>query len=85
MTSLVFGNLFYFDYFTYRFGLGFRLGFELGLGLGLRLGLVFLALFQNVCANGTFAKPFPYFRTLPHYYRRFSAIKNKLQRYFKVL
>ena len=36
--SLVFGN-FYFDYYTYRFGLGFSLGFELGLRLGLRLGL----------------------------------------------
>ena len=36
--SLVFGN-FYFDYYTYRFGLVFRLGFGLGLGLGLRLGL----------------------------------------------
>ena len=38
MTSLVFGN-FYFDYYTYRFGLGSRLGFGLELGLGLRLGL----------------------------------------------
>ena len=38
VTSLIFGN-FYFDYYTYRFGLGFRLGFGLGLGLGLRLGL----------------------------------------------
>ena len=34
--SLVFGN-FYFEYYSYRFGLGFRLG--LGLGLGLKLGL----------------------------------------------
>ena len=38
MTSLVFGN-FYFDYYSYRFGLGFRLGFGLELGLGLRLVL----------------------------------------------
>ena len=38
MTSLVFRN-FYFDYYSYRFGLGFRLGFGLGLGLGFRLGL----------------------------------------------
>ena len=38
MTSLVFGN-FYFEYYSYRFGLGFRLGLGLGLGLGLRLGL----------------------------------------------
>ena len=35
VTSLVFGN-FYFDYYTYKFGLEFKLG------LGLRLGLVFL-------------------------------------------
>ena len=59
MTSLVFGN-FYFEYYSYRFGLGFRLGLGLGLGLGLRLGLVFLALLQNVCAHGTCAKPFPF-------------------------
>ena len=39
MTSLVFGN-FYFDYYSYRFGLGFRLGFGLGLELGLGLRLV---------------------------------------------
>ena len=38
MTSLVFGN-FYFEYYSYRFGLGFRLGLGLGLELGLRLGL----------------------------------------------
>ena len=37
MTSLVFRN-FYFDYYSYRFGLGFRLGFRLGFGLGLGLG-----------------------------------------------
>ena len=60
MTSLVFGN-FYFDYYTYRFGLGFRLDFGLGLGLGLRLGfrVSFLGFISNVCANGTFAKPLP--------------------------
>ena len=34
VTSLVFGN-FYFDYYTYKFGLEFKL--DLGLGLGLRL------------------------------------------------
>ena len=34
MTPLVFGN-FYFDYYSYRFGLWFRLGLELGLGLRL--------------------------------------------------
>ena len=39
MTSLVFGN-FYFDYYSYRFGLEFRLGFGLGLELGLGLRLV---------------------------------------------
>ena len=39
MTSLVFGN-FYFDCYSYRFGLGFRLGFGLGLELGLGLRLV---------------------------------------------
>ena len=39
MTSLVFGN-FYFDDYSYRFGLGFRLGFWLGLELGLGLRLV---------------------------------------------
>ena len=38
MTSLVFRN-FYFDYYSYRFGLGFRLGFGLGQGLGFGLGL----------------------------------------------
>ena len=38
MTSLVFAN-FYFDCYSYRFGLGFRLGFGLELGLGLRLVL----------------------------------------------
>ena len=61
MTSLIFGN-FYFDCYTYRFGLGLRLGFGLELGLGLRLGLrvsFFWALFQNVCTNGTFTKPLP--------------------------
>ena len=60
MTSLVLGNS-YFDYYTYRFGLGFKLGFGLGLGLWLRLGLVFFCLFQNVCANGTFAQSLPIF------------------------
>ena len=35
--SLVFKN-YYFDDYSYRFGVGFRLG----LGLGLKLGLVFL-------------------------------------------
>ena len=39
MTSLVFGN-FYFDYYSYRFGLEFRLGFGFGLELGLGLRLV---------------------------------------------
>ena len=43
-----------------RFGLGSRIGFGLELGLGLRLRVSFFkALFQNVCANGTFAKPLP--------------------------
>ena len=47
--SIVFGN-FYFDYYTYRFGLGFRLGFGLGLGLGLRFGLgVFFLGFISKC------------------------------------
>ena len=39
MKSLVFGN-FYFDYYSYRFGLEFTLGFGLGLELGLGLRLV---------------------------------------------
>ena len=39
--SLVFRN-YYFDDYSYRFGVGFRLGLGLGLKLGLKLGLVFL-------------------------------------------
>ena len=44
MTSLVFRN-FYFDYYSYRFGLGFRLG----LGLGLRVS--FFSLYYKMFAR----------------------------------
>ena len=52
MTSLVFRN-FYFDYYSYRFGLGFRLGFGLGLGLGFGLGLrvSFFSLYYKMSAR----------------------------------
>ena len=52
MTSLVFRN-FYFDYYSYRFGLGFRLGFGLGLGLGfgLRLRVSFFSLYYKMSAR----------------------------------
>ena len=47
MTSLVF-RYFYFDYYSYRFGLGFRLGFGLGLGLGFGLELGFRVSFFSL-------------------------------------
>ena len=54
MTSLVFRD-FYFDYYSYRFGLGVRLGFGLGLGLGfgLELGLrvSFFSLYYKMSAR----------------------------------
>ena len=39
MTSLIFEN-FYFDYYSYRFGLGIELGLGLGLMLGLRVSFL---------------------------------------------
>ena len=49
VTSHVFGN-FYFDYYSYRFGLGFklRLGIELGLRLGLGLRVSFFCRWAEV-------------------------------------
>ena len=50
MTSLVFGNC-YFDYYSYRFGLGFRLGLELGLGLKLVLWVRLFSLIYEMFAR----------------------------------
>ena len=50
MTSLVFGN-FYFDYYSYRFGLGFGLGLELGLGLRLVLWVRLFSLIYEMSAR----------------------------------
>ena len=47
VASLVFGN-FYFDYYSYRFGLGFRFGVGLGLKLGLGIRVIFLG-FTTKC------------------------------------
>ena len=50
MTLLVFEK-FFFDYYSYRFGLGFRLGLGLGLGLRLWLRVSFFRLYYEMSAR----------------------------------